>query len=127
MLCVCHYVKFNTLTDPSIRSFTIAFNIISLLLAATGNIITMTVIGKVPKLRRQPTYLFIGSVCFADAMVALAAQPLYIAILLLDSKDPDCALNKGFFVFGWLGSFGSVVGINMVTFDRFIYIMRPLR
>ena len=127
MLSLCHYTKYTVLSDDSVRNIVIAINILSLIIAGPGNIITISVIAKTRKLREQPTYLFIGSVCLADSLVSCITQPLYITTLLLESNDRYCVLYQLFFVFGWLSAFGSVIGLNMVTLDRYMYITFPLR
>ena len=106
MLSLCHYTKYTVLSDDSVRHILIAINIVSLLIAAPGNIITIVVIARVRRLRKQPTYILISSVCLADALVAAITQPMYIAILMLESSDEHCTVYRIFFVIAWLSGFG---------------------
>ena len=123
---LCDHVMLTISTHESFKYVLVTINILSLLIAAPGNILTCTVIAKVPTLRKEASYILIASVSLADAMVALVTQPLYISALIVDKTEAYCPLYHSLFAVGWMSSFASILGINMVTIDRYLYIVYPL-
>ena len=126
MSTLCQHIILTVDSDKSVRYIIVAINIISLLVAAPGNMLTGVVITKFKYLRGEATYLLIGSVCLADALVASITQPLYICALILEPSFSYCGLYETLFVVGWMSSMASILGVNMITIDRFLFIMYPM-
>ena len=103
----------------------IIFTGVSMFISIPGNIITGITILKNFKLRSEPAYLLICSVCVADTIVGTATQPFLIAITILGTRH-SCFLDKAYFVIGWLSSCASTLGIMTITIDRYLYIVHPM-
>ena len=103
----------------------ISFQVITMLIAITGNLITILTILRRPKLRKNVTYIFILSVSIADFLIGLVAQPLFIAnIITLASNVYIC---KAGVLTGLMFGSASITGIIGITLERFVYIMHPLK
>ena len=105
--------------------YIVAVTSFTILIAAPGNILTAIVVMRNITLRNEPAYILICSVCCADAIVAIVTQPLFMTTVLLGSRF-SCTIDHVFFVFAWLSSVSSTLGIVTITFDRYAYIVHPL-
>lgn len=124
---LCTHIMFTVATDESVRYVIVALNIFAMFVAAPGNIITGYVIIHFKSLRKEPTYILIGSVCLADTLVGIVTQPLYISSLFVKSDLSNCGLYQAVFVVGWISAMASIFGVNLITLDRFLYIMYPFK
>lgn len=106
--------------------YIVAITTITIAIAAPGNLLTAIVVIQNISLRNEPAYILICSVCFADAIVAIVTQPLFMTTVLLGSRC-SCLLDNVFFTFAWLSSVSSTLGIVAITFDRYAYIVHPMR
>ncbi|XP_065664938.1 melanocyte-stimulating hormone receptor [Hydra vulgaris] len=103
----------------------IVFTSVSMCISIPGNIITGLTILRNFKLRSEPAYLLICSVCVADTLVGAAAQPFLITATVLGMKR-SCILDRVYFVLAWLSSCASTLGVMTITIDRYLYIVHPM-
>lgn len=99
---------------------------ITMLISIPGNVLTALIIIKSETLHSEPAYLLICSVCLADTLVSTVAQPLYIVTLSYGTRS-SCIIDHTYFAFAWISSVASTLGIITITFDRYLYIVHPLR
>lgn len=104
----------------------IVLSVITMSISIPGNMITAVVILRTDALRSEATYLLICSMCVADILVSLLAQPLLITSMVLGTRA-SCYVDNVFFTFSWGMAMSSALGIITITVDRFIYINYPLR
>ncbi|XP_066929038.1 melanocyte-stimulating hormone receptor-like [Clytia hemisphaerica] len=120
----CTYLWPNS-PDQFGQYYIVAVTSLTILIAAPGNLLTALVVIRNISLRNEPAYLLICSVCFADAIVAMVTQPLFVATVMLGSRY-SCTIDNLFFAFAWLSSVSSTLGIVTITVDRYAYIVHPL-
>ena len=120
----CHYMWPATPSEFG-QYYIVAITSFAMLIAAPGNILTAIVVMRSISLRNEPAYILICSVCCADTIVAIVTQPLLMTTVLLGSRF-SCAMDHVFFIFAWLSSVSSTLGIITITFDRYAYIVHPL-
>ena len=99
---------------------------ITMSVSLPGNLLIILAIITHRTLKEQNAYLLIASVCCADILVSLSAQPLNIYSILygVSKTSKELHLILFFCVWGFCGA--SAFGVINVTLDRFIYIIYPL-
>ena len=101
-------------------------HVITMSISLPGNLLIILAIVTHQTLKEQNAYLLIASVCCADILVSLSAQPLNIYSILygVSKTSEELHLILFFCVWGFCGA--SAFGVVNVTLDRFIYIIYPL-
>ncbi len=112
-------------TDIKGKYYVIPITLISAVIALIGNALVLTVIIKHDGLRSQSAYRFIASLSFADILVSVLAQPLYVLVILPGSGH-NCWLERVSHFVGSLSSSASALGLLIVSIDRLFFITRPL-
>ena len=119
----CPYLPI--LPDSVGNYFMITLTIFTTLIAIPGNLITILTILHSRKLRKKITYVFVISVSFADFLVGLLAQPLFVANMVTNvTVVKICKIGV---LAAYICGAASIAGIIGVTLERFIYIVFPFR
>lgn len=106
----------------------IAVNISVGFLGTLGNLLVCAAVATNPRLRRTSNYL-LASLAIADLIVTMVCEPIFVAILskIIFFQDCAAALQTPYKILSTLSSSASVTHMAVISVDRFIAVVFPLR
>ena len=115
--------------SSSVLIFSIVFKFIAMIIGVLGNVTVIIYTIFWCKEKTATSYL-IGNLALADLLVCLTFYPLWIVefiqtILNIESdQDLFCKLSRSTI---WSLLFASVATIFLITVDRYLFIVKPLK
>ena len=117
------------MVSSKIFLFSIVFKCIAMIIGVLGNITVIIYALYVSKEKTATSYL-VGNLALADLLVCLTFYPIWITELTkttlnIDSdQDLFCKLSRPT---SWALLFASLATLFAITFDRYLYIAKPLK
>ena len=120
-------IRFNVTTEIYATVIaTSAVNIASGLCAAVSNVLVFVAILRTPHLHTS-TNILLANLCVTDFLVGSIVQPFYVAKKVTELfGQPICEVRLVYTYFGFLCTCASMLGLCLVSGERFIAVVRPL-
>lgn len=97
------------------------------LFSVLGNVLTITAVFKTRSLRSRYAVLLTTNLAFCDLLFSLLSCPVNFVTTLLEKKELNTTLCRINGVLGVLFCLTSLQTLSIVSFDRYIAIVKPFR